>query len=206
MSTQSRQVAIVTGAAGGLGRAFAKSLVNAGYVVVLADERAEVMDVARTLGERHALGVVADVSSADDLERLVATSCARFGGIDALVNNAARWRRTPVTDPLDKALADWDHIMDTNLRGVLLLSRLCVPHQIARGGGNIVHVSTYYVLPAKHSGTNAPTWLQPADIASQLIALLAEGNTGRTGENIGAWPGQPVVLGPPRPAHRKVTG
>jgi NADP-dependent 3-hydroxy acid dehydrogenase YdfG len=61
MSTQSRRVAIVTGAAGGLGRAFARSLVDAGHVVVLADERAEVTELARTLGERHALGVVADV-------------------------------------------------------------------------------------------------------------------------------------------------
>jgi NAD(P)-dependent dehydrogenase (short-subunit alcohol dehydrogenase family) len=144
-----------------------------------------------------------------------------------------------------------------------LLSRLCVPHLIARGGGNIVHVSTYYVLPAKRPGTNSPdtdlynaskwalngftqawalalaphrirvnalcmgatdtpmlrglwpdeppaelaaTWLQPAEVASQLIALLAEGSTGRTGENIGAWPGEPVVLGAPKPAHRKVTG
>lgn len=273
MST--RPVAIVTGAAQGLGRAFAEALVGAGHDVVLADEQPEVIEVARLIGARErAKGVVADVANASDLERLVARTLDAFGGIDTLVNNAGRWRRTPVTDSFDKALADWDYLMDTNLRGPLLLSRLCVPHLIARGGGNIVHVSTYDVLPAKSPqrgaaaliespGTNSPetdlynaskwalngftqawalalaphgirvnalcmgatdtpmlrgswtgkppgevarTWMQPAEIAGELIAMLAEGPNGRTGENVGAWVGEPVVLGPPKPAHRKVTG
>jgi NAD(P)-dependent dehydrogenase (short-subunit alcohol dehydrogenase family) len=258
MST--RPVAIVTGAAQGLGRAFAEALVAADHDVVLADERPEVIDVARIIG---GLGVVVDVATTHDLERLVTTTLDTFGGIDTLVNNAGHWRRTLVTDSFDKALADWDFVMDTNLRAPLLLSRLCVPHLIRRGGGNIVHVSTYYVLPAKTLGTNSPetdlynaskwalngftqawalalaphkvrvnalcmgatdtpmlrglwndepppdlvrTWLKPAEIAAQLVALIAEGPDGRTGENVGAWVGEPVVLGPRKPAHRKVTG
>lgn len=153
--------------------------------------------------------------------------------------------------------------MDTNLRGVLLLSRACVPHIVAAGGGDIVHISTYYVLPAKGPGTNSPetdlynaskwalngftqawarvlepkkvrvnalcmgatdtamlrglwdgsppaelarTWMKPAQIAQHLIDLLEEGPSGRTGENIGAWVGHPVELGPRKPAHRSVTG
>lgn len=254
--------AIVTGAARGLGRAFAITLADAGANVTLCDVDEQVSAVAEAIGVRaHAM--VADVSMREDVERLVATAADRFGGIDTLINNAGRWRRTRVTDSFDKALADWDYIMDTNLRGLLLLSRACVPHIRARGGGDIVNISTYYVLPAKSAGTNQPdtdlynaskwalngfteawakvlakyrirvnalcmgatdtamlrglfegdppadfvaTWIKPETIARQLIDLLTEGSDGRTGENIGAWVGEPVVLGPRKPAHRAVTG
>jgi NAD(P)-dependent dehydrogenase (short-subunit alcohol dehydrogenase family) len=262
MTALNGRSAIITGAAQGLGRAFAEALAAEGADVTLCDEQASVSDVAAAIGPR-ALGLVADVSKRVDVERVIATAASAFGGIDILVNNAGRWRRTPVTDPFDKALTDWDYVMDTNLRGVLMLSRACVPHLIRRGGGDIVHVSTYYVLPARSRGTNSPetdlynaskwalngftqawalalapqkvrvnalcmgatdtpmlrglwpgepppgsveTWMQPADIANQLIELLAEGTEGRTGENIGAWVGEPVELGPRKPAHRRITG
>ena len=78
------------------------------------------------------------------------------GGLDLLVNNAGRWTQSPVTDGWEKALADWDLIMDTNLKGVVMFGRACVPHLIGRGGGNIINVSTYYVLPARSEGTNPP--------------------------------------------------
>ena len=264
MATLTGRSAIVTGAAQGIGRAFAEGLVRAGANVTLCDVQASAPAVAAALaGPGKAVGIVADVSREADLGRLVDTALASFGRIDTLVNNAGRWRRTLVTDSLEKALEDWDFIMDTNLRGLLLLSRACVPHLVAAGGGDIVNVSTYYVLPAKSPGTNAPetdlynaskwalngfteawarvlapkrvrvnalcmgatdtpmlrglwpgdppadfarTWMKPEQIARQLIDLLEEGPSGRTGENIGAWVGEPVELGPRRPAHRAVTG
>jgi NAD(P)-dependent dehydrogenase (short-subunit alcohol dehydrogenase family) len=264
MSNLAGRSAIVTGAAQGLGRAFAEALVGAGANVTLCDLQASAPEVASSLrGPGKAVGIVADVAREADIRRLVDTALASFGRIDTLVNNAGRWRRTPVTDPLDRALADWDFIMDTNLRGLLLLSRACVPHIVAAGGGDIVNISTYYVLPAKSPGTNSPdtdlynaskwalngftqawarvlepkrvrvnalcmgatdtpmlrglwagdppadfarTWMRPAQIGQQLIDLLAEGPGGRTGENIGAWVGEPVVLGPRKAPHRTVTG
>lgn len=264
MSPLSGRSAIVTGAAQGLGRAFAEALVRAGVDVTLCDVQASVPEVAAALpGPGKAVGIVADVSQEPDIRRLVDTALASFGRIDTLVNNAGRWRRSPVTDPFEKALADWDFIMDTNLRGLLLLSRACVPHIVAAGGGDVVHVSTYYVLPAKGPGTNSPetdlynaskwalngftqawaraladqkvrvnalcmgatdtpmlrglwegeppvdfarTWMRPEQIAGQLVDLLAEGPDGRTGENVGAWVGEPVVLGPRMSPHRTVTG
>jgi NAD(P)-dependent dehydrogenase (short-subunit alcohol dehydrogenase family) len=264
MSTLNGRSAIVTGAAQGLGRAFAAALVRAGANVTLCDVQPSIAQVAGSLaGPGKAIGVVADVAKDADLARLVDTALASFGRIDTLVNNAGRWRRTPVKDSLEKALSDWDFIMNTNLRGLLLLSRACVPHIVAAGGGDIVHISTYYVLPAKSPGTNSPetdlynaskwalngftqawsrvlepkrvrvnalcmgatdtpmlrglwpgdppadfarTWLKPEQIAQQLIDLLAEGPSGRTGQNVGAWVGEPVVLPPPYPAHRAVTG
>jgi NAD(P)-dependent dehydrogenase (short-subunit alcohol dehydrogenase family) len=264
MGTLEGRSAIVTGAAQGLGRAFAEALVRAGVNVTLCDVQASAPAVAASLGgPGKAVGIVADVSQPRDALRLVDTALSSFGRLDTLVNNAGRWRRTPVTDSFEKALADWDFIMDTNLRGLLLLSRACVPHIVAAGGGDIVQISTYYVLPAKSPGTNSPdtdlynaskwalngftqawarvlepqrvrvnalcmgatdtpmlrglwsgdppadfarTWMKPEQIARQLLDLLEEGPNGRTGENVGAWVGEPVVLGPRKPAHRTVTG
>lgn len=264
MSKLNGRSAIVTGAAQGLGRAFASALVRAGANVTLCDVQPSVAQVAGSLpGPGKAIGVVADVAKDADLARLVDSALASFGRIDTLVNNAGRWRRTPVTDSFEKALADWDYIMDANLRGLLLLSRACVPHIVAAGGGDIVQISTYYVLPAKSRGTNSPdtdlynaskwalngftqawsrvlapkrirvnalcmgatdtpmlrglwpgdppadfarTWLKPEQIAQQLVDLLAEGPGGRTGENVGAWVGEPVVLGPRKAPQRTVTG
>ena len=253
--------AIVTGGAAGLGRAFAAALAGAGADVTLCDVREDAPAMAESIsGPGHVQGLVADVSKPNDLERLVMASRERFGGVDLLINNAGRWARTPVTDPFEKAVADWDDIMDTNLKGLLLLSRMCVPLMIERGGGDIVNVSTYYVLPARSRGTNPPdtdlynaskwalngftqawalalsghnvrvnglcmgatdtgmlrglwegdppaafasTWLQPEQIAQLLLDLIEDG---RTGENIGAWIGEPVALHPSPPRHRTITG
>lgn len=253
--------AIVTGGASGLGRAFAAALAGAGADVTLCDVRDDAAAVAGALpGPGRVQGLVADVSKLEDLQRVVAAAVDVHGGVDLLVNNAGVWARTLLTDPFAKAVADWDAIMNTNLRGLLLLSRLCVPLMIERGGGDIVNMSTYYVLPAKSAGTNSPdtdlynaskwalngltqawalalaehdirvnaiamgatdtdmlrslwegdppaefaaTWLQPEQIASLLLELLEDG---RSGENIGAWIGEPVELGPRKPAHRTITG
>ena len=89
-------------------------------------------------------------------EGFVADTAARFGGIDILINNAAVWRSTPVTDPWEKALEDFDAVMDVNVRAVMMMSRLVAPHMIARGGGDIVNISTDYVLPKRREGVNAP--------------------------------------------------
>ena len=86
----------------------------------------------------------------------MAGTAARFGGVDILVNNAAMWRSTPVTDPWEKAVKDFDEVMDVNLKAVMVMSRLVVPHMIARGGGELVNISTDYVLPARRDGVNAP--------------------------------------------------
>lgn len=256
----------MTGAAQGLGETFAQALAAEGADVMLCDVQPRVVEVAREIAERgggRAEGRVADVSQRGDVEQLVGRARQAFGEIDILVNNAGRWAPTLVSDPWEKALADWDTIMDTNLKGVLLCGRACVPSMIERGGGDIVNISTYYVLPARSSGTNpentdlynaskwalngftqawalalakhrirvnalcmgatdtamlrglwegdppadfAATWMKPEQIAGQLLDLLREGPEGRTGENIGAWVGHPVELGPRKPPHKAITG
>ena len=144
----SGKVAIVSGAAEGLGRAFAKRLVAESCLVLAFDVKSEVQSI------EGATGVVADVSNRTDVERVVEQATA-MGEIGVLVNNAGTWKRTPVDSSWEQALADWDFIMDTNLKGVLMLSRAVIPHMQKNGGG-IVNISTYYVLPAKSDGTNQP--------------------------------------------------
>ena len=105
------KVAIVSGAAQGLGRAFAERLAEEGYQVLAFDMQAAVE------GLEGARGVVADVSKRDDVERIVALA-AEMGTIEVLVNNAGAWKKTPVDSSWEQALADWDEIMDTHLKGV----------------------------------------------------------------------------------------
>lgn len=144
----SGKVAIVSGAAQGLGRAFAIRLAEEGCAVLGFDVKKEVLDVPGVTG------MVADVSKRDDVESVV-SKASGMGGIAVLVNNAGTWRKTPVDSPWQQAIDDWDFIMDTNLKGVMMLSRAVVPF-LQKGGGHIINLSTYYVLPAKSDGTNQP--------------------------------------------------
>jgi NAD(P)-dependent dehydrogenase (short-subunit alcohol dehydrogenase family) len=264
MSDLNGKVAIVSGAAQGLGTAFAKALSEQGAQVLAFDVQDEVVSVASsiesTTGNR-VLGLVADVSKREDVERVVASTIEAFGGLDVLVNNAGNWKHTKLDSSWEQALQDWDFIMDTNLKGLLMLSRACVPHLQGRGGGDIVNISTYYVLPAKSEGTNSPdtdlynaskwainaftdAWskylakdnirvngmcmgatdtpmlrglfpdgklppdmakvvMQPEQVARQMVELIEDG---RTGENIGAWVGEPVVIPPHPAANRLISG
>lgn len=147
MTTMQPGVAIVSGAAQGLGRVFSERLTAKGFTVLPFDKDPAVTDLEH--------GMVADVSRREDVERVL-VAATRLGRLEAVINNAGTWRRTPVQSSWQQAIDDWDFIMDTNLLGVLLLSRAAVPHLIENGGGHIVNLSTYYVLPARSSGTNPP--------------------------------------------------
>ncbi|HIG41437.1 MAG: SDR family oxidoreductase [bacterium] len=153
------KVAIVSGANQGIGTAIAKALAAHGASVVAFDNQEGVVKLAEEIASgsnKNVIGLVADVSLADDCKRVVDYTLAEFGGIDILINNAATYRQTPVTASWEQTVADWDYIMDTNIKGVLMLSRLCIPELKARGG-DIVNMSTYYVLPARSRGTNSAT-------------------------------------------------
>jgi NAD(P)-dependent dehydrogenase (short-subunit alcohol dehydrogenase family) len=157
MAYLSGKTAIVTGAAQGLGKAFAERLAAEGANVVICDILADVLNVAADL-ESKGHGVLArrfDITNRGDCEALVADAATKFGSVDILVNNAALWRSTPVTDPWEKALTDFDEVMDVNLKAVMVMSRLVTPHMLKAGGGEIVNISTDYVLPLRRDGVNA---------------------------------------------------
>lgn len=153
MGLLDNKIAIVSGAAQGLGKSFAERLAKEGATVVAFDIQSAINSVFA--GNTRIKPLIADVSKRTDVEKVIATAAA-LGGIHVVVNNAGKWKKTPVTSSWEQALADWDEIMDTNFKGVMLLSRAAIPQMIKSGGGDIVNISTYYVLPARSDGTNPP--------------------------------------------------
>jgi 3-oxoacyl-[acyl-carrier protein] reductase len=136
------KVAIVTGAAGGIGEGYARALAAEGAQVVIADmdaDRGEV--VAKDLGAA-ALFVRTDVSDPESAAALSATTVEHFGGIDLLVNNAAIYGGMQ----LDTLLTvDWDYyrrFMSVNMDGALVVTRACWKAMRKRGGGSIVNQSS----------------------------------------------------------------
>jgi 3-oxoacyl-[acyl-carrier protein] reductase len=141
----SDKVAFVTGASGGLGRAIAEHLADAGTHIAIGyrtgTERAEATaDAVRAKGRTAEIFAFdqADPASIDAVVEGVATA---FGRLDILVNNAAVAKGVPFSD-LDSLTPDiWDWTMTANLRGPFLLARGAAPHLKARGAGRIVNVA-----------------------------------------------------------------
>ncbi len=134
------KVAIVTGAAQGIGEAYARGLAAEGASVVVADLNEERgAAVAADLG---ALFVRTDVSDPDSATACAEAAVASYGGIDLLVNNAAIYGEMQF-DLL--VTVDWDYsrrFMAVNMDGALVMTRACYPHMQARGGGAIVNQSS----------------------------------------------------------------
>ncbi len=141
--------AIVTGAAVGIGPAYARALAAEGVHVAVCDVRDEVMalpDELRVLGV-EAVGWVADVSRPEDVRTVVDGTVAAFGGIDILINNAGKcWQSLP-DDDLDKTLADYEGMVGTNLKGEYLMGRAVIEQLLRQGrGGEIVNVATDHMV------------------------------------------------------------
>jgi NAD(P)-dependent dehydrogenase (short-subunit alcohol dehydrogenase family) len=131
------RVAIVTGGGTGIGATTARVLAANGVRVIVTGRRAEPLrDVADEIG---GVVVVADVTSEDDWDRVVAVADEQFGGVDVLVANAGIEAFGSVETV---ALDDWRKVQRTNVDGVLLGIRAVVPSMRRRGGGSIVVVSS----------------------------------------------------------------
>ena len=132
------RVALVTGASSGLGDRFARVLHAVGATVVMAARRADRLE-ALAAELPGSLAVAADLSVADDRERLVATALDRFGRVDVLVNNAGIGHKVAVED---ESLDHFRATMEVNVTAVWHLSKLVSPSMIANGGGSIVNVAS----------------------------------------------------------------
>src|SRR3954465_1907512 len=133
------RVAIVTGAARGLGRAVAERLHERGAsVAVNVRDAARAERVAREIGER-AYAVPGDVAAADAPDNIVKCTVERFGRIDILINNAA----LPLTTRFDALTAEeWRRALEVNLTAPFLLIKAALPAMKAQGYGRIVNISS----------------------------------------------------------------
>jgi len=160
----SGNVALVTGGSSGIGRAIALGLAGIGiHIGVTGRSPDRVADaVAAIEGQgRKGYGVIADVSCRDDVQRMVAEISERLGPIDILVNCAGIYPRSLVVETPE---AEWDQVMDTNIKGLFLASQAVLPGMIARNQGWIISMT---------SGVGTTGSLRGAHYASSKGAINA---------------------------------
>jgi 3-oxoacyl-[acyl-carrier protein] reductase len=177
-------VAIVTGAARGLGQAMATALVRAGANVVFADVDDAALSVAtRAIAGQPrfgaALGVHCDITERADCERLVGVTLDKFGALHVLVNNAAKGQahleRSPHTTSLRFWESDpeiWQQVIVTNVNGTFLMARTAVPHMLNGGFGRIVNVTTS--LATMQRRNNSPYGVTKAAIEAETLIWAQE--------------------------------
>ncbi|MCA0425047.1 MAG: SDR family NAD(P)-dependent oxidoreductase, partial [Proteobacteria bacterium] len=162
------KVAVVTGANTGLGQGIAIALAEAGASIV-AVGRSPMEDTQKAVeatGARFA-ALKADLSTIAPLEGIVADTISLFGGLDILVNNAGIIRRA---DAIDFTEADWDAVMDTNLKSVFFLSQAAARHMLKRGSGKIINIAS---MLSFQGGIRIPSYTAAKSGLAGLTRLLA---------------------------------
>ncbi|HEX7172606.1 MAG TPA: SDR family NAD(P)-dependent oxidoreductase [Candidatus Limnocylindria bacterium] len=138
---------IITGGGHGIGRAYAHRCAQEGANVVVADidgpAAAAVAKAVGTSGARS-IGIAADVRHLAEMEDVVRAAEEQFGGVDGLINNAGMLTIIPISrvgfESIDEA--EWDAVLETNLKGTWLACRATVPAMRRRGGGSIVNIGS----------------------------------------------------------------
>jgi NAD(P)-dependent dehydrogenase (short-subunit alcohol dehydrogenase family) len=151
MSEFDGNVAIVTGASSGIGKATAEMLAERGArVVIFARSGEKLQRIADRFGERM-IAVTGDVTNTADLERLFTTAESRFGQVDVLVNNAGMIDPKPL---VDTTLEEWQRMFAVNVDAIFLTCKRALPAMLARGAGAIVNVASIsgVVGPEKFPG------------------------------------------------------
>ena len=166
MELSNGSVAVVTGAASGIGAALARAFAAAGCSVVLADVDAVALDAVAATMEEEVLTVVTDVSVAADLEHLAETAFNRFGAVHVLCNNAGVSTFNPV---VAQSLDDWRWVLGVNLWGVIHGVQAFLPRMTAKGQpAHIVNTSS---LAGLASGLPS---LGPYNVSKVGVVALSE--------------------------------
>jgi 3-oxoacyl-[acyl-carrier protein] reductase len=184
VSTESRfagRVAIVTGAAGGIGEAYARALSAAGASVVIADldePRGSAVAESLAQADRKALYVHADVGSADSTRELAERAAKAFGRIDFLVNNAALFGGMKLDPLVEVDLEYYDRFMRINMHGALLTTRAVLPYMRRQGGAIVNQSSTaaymsYGMYSVAKYGLNALTFALARELGPLNIRINA---------------------------------
>jgi NAD(P)-dependent dehydrogenase (short-subunit alcohol dehydrogenase family) len=161
------KVAVVTGAASGIGLALAERFAAEGLSVVLADVEEVALTTAAAKVASAGVDVLArptDVSQADDLTALADATLQRFGGVDVVCNNAGVAGKG---DPWLGPLSTWEWVMGVNFWGVVHGVRAFLPHLIERGGGHIVNTASIAGL--------YPGFAPPYDASKHAVVAITEG-------------------------------
>jgi NAD(P)-dependent dehydrogenase (short-subunit alcohol dehydrogenase family) len=139
MGSLNGKVAVVTGAAQGIGRAIAQGLAAEGARIVVAD-LAGAEEAATSFED--GVGITADVANEADVQRLADEVVERCGSIDILVNNAGLYASLEMRSFEQIPLDEWRRVMDINVASMFLMCRAIVPVMRANGGGKIVNISS----------------------------------------------------------------
>ena len=139
MGTLDGKVALVTGAAQGIGKAIADGLAAEGARIVVAD----LQGAERAAGSYPGgVGLTVDVADEADVARMTAETVERCGGLDVLVNNAGLYASLAMRPFTEIPLDEWRRVMDVNVASMFLTCRAAVPAFRERGGGSIVNISS----------------------------------------------------------------
>lgn len=136
-----REVAIITGAARGIGKAITLALVKEGAAVVLSDVSEEVHKVAEEIKESggQAVSIVGNVTKQSDCEAMVDLALKTFNKLDILVNNAGITRDNLL---LRLSEEDWDAVLDINLKGTFLCTKAAIKPMMKQRSGNIINIAS----------------------------------------------------------------
>jgi NAD(P)-dependent dehydrogenase (short-subunit alcohol dehydrogenase family) len=175
--------AIVTGAAGGLGFAFAEGLARAGAKVTIADINAEAARKAAASLASYggALTVSVDVSDEASVQAMVGQVVAAQGGIDILINNAAIYAGLKRKPFFEISADEWDRVMSVNVKGAFLCAKAVYPHMKGRGG-KIVNIASATVF------SGSPLWMHYVASKGGVIAMtrVMARELGEDGINVNA--------------------
>lgn len=161
------KVALVTGAASGLGAAIATAVAEAGAQVAVHGNRRPADETARSIGQ-HAIAFQADLASSDGAKSLFNDVHAQLGRIDILVNNAGTIMRAAAEET---PLEDWQQVLQVNLTSVFQLSQLAARDMMARAsGGKIINIAS---LLSFQGGIRVPAYAASKGGVAQLTKALA---------------------------------
>ncbi len=148
ISRLENKVAVITGGAGGIGKAAGKLFVAEGADVLLVDlDEAALQAACDEIGSDKVSFCVADVTRSDDNQRMVATAAERYGGVDIFLANAGiEGDVTPIVDYNEKT---FDQVIAVNVKGPFLGLRAVIPAMVQRGGGSVVITSSVTGVEAR---------------------------------------------------------
>ncbi|MEY4018721.1 MAG: hypothetical protein RLZZ590_21 [Actinomycetota bacterium] len=162
----SEKVVVVTGAAGGLGRAFAEGFAAAKAKVVVADiDLAGVEKTAELLraSGAEAIAIQVDVTNKDSTEALARSASEAYGAIDVLVNNAAIYATLNRAKFTEIDPTEWDKVMSVNVKGTWLCSAAAMPH--LKDGGRIINIASATVF------SGSPMWMHYVASKAAVIGM-----------------------------------